>query len=186
MKNQIICRGGRSLDINCYLYDEIKDDINILICSWVSNIYESMAVYLKNRGCKIISYHCGSNYIIDMEQCLHGEEEDPNPMYPKYFDESWIIPQNEKMNFYYFKTMERSSVVRVVPFVWDSYFIDRVIRDHSLPNNGSYRAGSNPKKLAILEPNMNVVKYCMYPLLIVEKLYREDKNLLNTYMLQIH
>lgn len=167
---------GNDIDLKCYKYEDIKDSINVLIMLG-SQIYLDWAEYLKSRGCKIISYHCGSNYVVDMEQVMYKNEENPNPMYLNIYDETWIIPQNEKMNYYYFKTMERTNVVRTIPFVWDSYFIDRVVRENNLPNNGRYTPKDLPKRISILEPNIDVVKYCMYPILICEELYRKDKTL---------
>ena len=166
---------GNDTFFKCYKFDDVKDDVDLMIMIG-SQIYLNWAEYLKNRGCKIISYHCGSNYIVDMEKVLFGEEQNPNPTYFNYYDESWVIPQNEKMNFYYFKILERPKMTRTIPFVWSSFFIDKIIETGQLTNNGYYQPSEN-KKISILEPNLNVVKYCMYPLLIAENLYRGDKTL---------
>lgn len=164
------------VELNCYTYDEIKDDINLLFILG-SHIYEDWANYLQKRGCKIVAYHCGSNYIVDMESCIFKNEEEVNPTYPDYCDETWIIPQNEEMNIYYFKVMERSRVTRVVPFVWSSFFIDRDRKELQLPNDGFYHKKGELKSLAIMEPNIDVIKFCVYPMLIAETLYRIDKGL---------
>lgn len=169
---------GDDIDLKCYKYDDIKDSIDLLIMLG-SQIYLDWSEYLKNRGCKIVSYHCGANYIIEMEQVIFKNEENPNPVYLNIYDETWIIPQNGNMNLHYFKSMERSKVARIIPFVWDSYFIDKIVKENSLENNGRYIPKNIPKKLSILEPNIDVVKFCMYPILIAEELYRQDKTLFN-------
>jgi len=168
---------GNDTFLNCYTFDEIKDTTDLMIMIG-SQIYKDWAIYLKNKGCKIISYHCGANYIVDMERSLFQNEENPIPTYFDYYDESWIIPQNKKMNSYYFKVLERVDDVKVIPFVWSSYFIDKIIKTGKLDNNGFYKPRKD-KNISILEPNINVVKFCMYPLLIAENLYRKDKNIIN-------
>ncbi|MFA5586429.1 MAG: DUF2827 family protein [Saccharofermentanales bacterium] len=165
---------GNDTFLKCYKFDEIKDDIDLMIMIG-SQIYTNWADYIKKRGCKIISYHCGSNYIVDMEKSLFGNEENPNPSYFNYYDETWMIPQNENMNYYYYKVMERVDNVKIIPFVWSSYFIDKIIESGKLENNGRYKP-SVDKRISILEPNINVVKFCMYPLLIAENLYRKSKD----------
>jgi hypothetical protein len=165
---------GNDTFLKCYKFDEIKDDIDLMIMIG-SQIYTNWADYIKKRGCKIISYHCGSNYIVDMEKSLFGNEENPNPSYFNYYDETWMIPQNENMNYYYYKVMERVDNVKIIPFVWSSYFIDKIIESGKLENNGRYKP-SDDKRISILEPNINVVKFCMYPLLIAENLYRKSKD----------
>lgn len=165
-------------NLKCFSYEEIKDSINLLIMLG-SQIYKNWGEYLSNRGCKLVSYHCGSNYVLDMENILFNDEETPNPTYFDFYDETWVIPQNEEMNIHYFKIMERSKSIKVVPFIWSSYFIDNIIKEHKLYNNGRYIPNNNKKNITIFEPNINVVKFAMYPMLIVESLYRKTKSLFN-------
>ena len=165
-------------ELKCYSYEEVKDSINLLIMLG-SQIYKNWGEYLSNRGCKLISYHCGSNYVLDMENIMFKDEKDPNPTYFDFYDETWMIPQNEEMNFHYFKIMERCKSIKVVPFVWSSYFIDKMVEHHNLYNNGRYIPNNDKKNITIFEPNINVVKFAMYPMLIVESLYRKSKKHFN-------
>jgi hypothetical protein len=48
-------------------------------------------------------------------------------------------------------------------------------RAQSLPERGEYRPRSEPgKRLTVMEPNHNIVKFCMYPMLIIDEAYRRD------------
>jgi len=43
-----------------------------------------------------------------------------------------------------------------------------------MPHAGEYQAHDNAKRLSVMEPNINVVKFCLYPTLIAELAYREQ------------
>jgi hypothetical protein len=60
---------------------------------------------------------------------------------------------------------------RVAPFIWSPMFVEE--RGKDLPENGRYRPGAGPKRLSVMEPNLNVVKFCLYPALIAELAWRE-------------
>ena len=52
-----------------------------------------------------------------------------------------------------------------------------MIRSASLPNEGRYAPRKGPARLTVMEPNLNVVKFCLYPILIAEEAYRKRPDL---------
>lgn len=122
---------------------------------------------------KIIKYMCGNNYVIDMERTLFGDSKASTLWKSNnLIDECWYVPQQGYQNHEYYRVLMglEPDKVKPVPFVWDPMFIDQI---ESLYNKEDaipiYQPKENSlKKLCIFEPNMNVVKYSMIPLLIIE------------------
>jgi hypothetical protein len=156
------------------LKDNLKDlDLLIILGSLPSK--EEIETIRKHK-CKTVFYKCGNDYIIQMESVLFKVRDSQNNAinFPT-FDEIWSIPQMENTNYWYWK-IHYDCEVRVIPFVWDPMFLDRERKHFSFQS--LYIPQKGPKKISIFEPNINVYKYCMYPLLIVEKVYREQPKLI--------
>lgn len=133
----------------------------------------------KNKKFKVVKYHCGNNYVIDMERVIFNRAiENAAPSWEDGHDQTWLIPQQEYHNKEYYQTIYRHEEkdVITVPFVWDSEQLDIIVNvlkknNRKLP----YYTITEPsqKKIMVIEPNMNVVKYAMIPIIITEKVFRE-------------
>ena len=130
---------------------------------------------------KIIKYMCGNNYVIDMERNLFKSAEDSGitAWRSEVVDECWYVPQQAKHNHHYYRVLMNlpEDKVKPVPFVWDPMFIDEVETLYNPANAVPiYQPKPNEdKQLCIMEPNMNVVKYNMIPLCIIEDAYNKYK-----------
>ena len=137
------------------------------------------AIKHKNPNTKIVKYQCGNNYVVDMERVLFGDDEAPGaPSWDGMHDQTWLVPQQEYQNFDYFKTIyrQKQTQVKVVPFIWDPMFIER--NKKSLKSAGKKYPTYIPKdpsekKVSVMEPNINVVKYALIPILIMESFFRK-------------
>ena len=162
-----------------YKYNEKVNSTDLLILLGTSfNTEQTVSLKKKNPNIKIIKYFCGNNYIIDMERVLFDSKENVSN-WTHGHDEAWFIPQQEYQNRSYYQTMGRLSAdkVKVVPFVWSPNFI-RDANNTNIKNglkNSFYEQGKKPENmnLSSMEPNMNVVKYCMPLIMMVEELYRK-------------
>lgn len=132
-----------------------------------------------NPNAKIVKYHCGNNYVIDMERVLFGDPDSQGiPSWDIGHDETWSIPQQEYHNRDYYQLIYRHErdQVKIVPFIWDPMFIDRD-RDTLMLNGKKFpKYKVKPvaeKKISVMEPNLNVVKYSMIPIMIVEAFFRK-------------
>jgi len=173
-----------SWDYNKYRIEKYQDrkyDMDILIMLG-SSLPTSVIndIRSKNKNTKIVKYQCGNSYVVDMERSIFDTAEDnAHPSWDHGHDETWLIPQQEYQNLEYFKVLYRhqDADIKVVPFIWDPEQLD-------LFNDKLKAAGkltpeykpkpSNEKKLSVMEPNMNVVKYSIIPLLMTEVIYREN------------
>ncbi len=152
-------------------FAEAKDNLDVLIelgCAAGAEV----TAYLKERGTRLVSYCCGVEYVMAMQSMLFnrplwGDRLQINQRY----DAVWVIPQVAPTSLHFFQTLRRRTV-DVVPFVWDPVFLQE--RTHALPAGGEYRPRPGPRRVSIMEPNGDVVKFCLYPALIVEEAYRRS------------
>ncbi|NHH84373.1 DUF2827 domain-containing protein [Burkholderia gladioli] len=150
-------------------FADIKDAIDVLI-ELGGQIDGEQTAYLKARGTKIVSYCCGVEYINVMESILFGRRLWDSLFINRGFDEVWAIPQIAPSSLPFLQSLRRCTG-RIVPFVWDPMFLEA--RAQPLPENGEYRPRSGPgKRLTVMEPNHDVVKFCVYPMLIIDEVYR--------------
>lgn len=162
-------------DVNEYktiMFDDIKDELDILIVLG-SEINYKDSDYLKARGCKIVLNNCGSQYIFDLEDIIKGEGKGFVNL--EAYDEIWTLPHHAITTYHYLEVLSKKRV-RIAPFVWNPMFIDKIAE--TLNNKGKYRPSIKPKKIACFEPNINIIKYSMYPILITEKVYRKRPDLI--------
>src|SRR6056300_569555 len=127
---------------------------------------------------RIIKYMCGNNYVIDMERSIFETSASNQRTAWKsdgLIDECWYVPQQGYQNHEYYRVLMglEHDKVKPVPFVWDPMFIDQIESLYDRNKNVPiYQPKENSeKKLCNFEPNMNVVKYSMIPLLIIEDAY---------------
>jgi len=91
------------------------------------------------------------------------------------FDEVWTQAQHVAMCRSYWE-IELRAPVRVLPHIWSPLFVERAASQLKQSDNVEfgYVAGSGKKRVAVFEPNLNVVKTCLTPMLICEAAYRRD------------
>lgn len=91
-------------------------------------------------------------------------------------DAVWISPHYYKRDQYFFKTMFNDCDVFEAPYIWDSRFIDEHVNIMLKENkdfSGTYvPSEKKAKRISTLEPNLNLIKTCITPLIIAEFLER--------------
>ena len=129
---------------------------------------------------KFIAYKCGNNYIIAIEELLFKEGPKLGYVYENNFDEIWYVPQQHENNQGYYSTLYRSKSI-IVPFLWDKSYLKEALaiidyghQQGKYKKDSKYVPNKEQKVLAIMEPNLNVVKTCLIPSLIAEESYRSE------------
>tara|TARA_R110002074_G_C12534292_1_gene665159 strand:+ start:523 stop:1746 length:1224 start_codon:yes stop_codon:yes gene_type:complete len=137
-------------------------------------------------GNKVIKYACGNNYVIDMERCIFPKEgaEDAITYYQKELDEIWYVPQQGHHNHHYYMSLHNlpADKVKPIPFVWDPFFLDQACEDYMQKLKDTEKTGGSPiyapvedkskLKIVVYEPNLNVVKWSMIPMLIANEYFK--------------
>jgi hypothetical protein len=150
-------------------YDTKAGKLDVLI-ELGGQINEEQTLALKAAGTKIVSYCCGPEYVQNMEAMIFGRRLWDNIYVNRHFDELWMIPQIYAKNRGYLQTLRRCPA-RKVPFVWDPMAIEAVNAERE--NGGVYRPGRPAKRLTVIEPNIDVLKFCLYPTFIAELAFRQ-------------
>jgi hypothetical protein len=121
----------------------------------------------------VVSYCCGFEYIHATESILSGRPLWGYNLFVNLrYDAIWMIPQVANNSQSYFEVLRRHSA-ETVPFVWSPVFLEQ--RSEHLQNKGVYQPRLDlPRRLVVMEPNLNLVKFCLYPIFIAELAYRQS------------
>jgi hypothetical protein len=150
-------------------FEEAKDDLDLLI-ELGGQISADQTDYLKRRGARVVSYCCGAEYVHNIQAMIFRR-----PLWTEIFcnqryDALWVIPQVAETSLGFFETLRRRKA-QIVPFVWHPASIEA--RSAGLAHGGEYRPQGVPKRLTVMEPNIDVLKFCLYPTFIAERVFRE-------------
>lgn len=177
-------------NIQLYQIDDKYKEMDLIICMG-SQIEQELINDFKaiKSTNKIITYKCGNNYVLTLEDILFKEPKSFG-FYETGLDEIWYVPQQHQNNNGYYKTLFRTNAINV-PFIWDSYFLDislYIINKNFEKNKykkNQYYQPKEKKVIGVMEPNLNIVKTCIIPSLLVDECYRGEigKNKIEKLML---
>ncbi|WP_028605888.1 DUF2827 domain-containing protein [Ottowia thiooxydans] len=155
-------------------FEQAKDELDVVI-ELGGQISAEQTDYLHQRGCKLISYCCGVEYVNAMQAVLFDRPLWGSQLFVNQaYDAIWMVPQVAHSSQGFFETLRRRPA-HVVPFVWSPVFLEQ--RSQGLPEAGVYQPRSPlPRRISVIEPNIDVVKFCLYPILIAEEAYRSEPN----------
>jgi Protein of unknown function (DUF2827) len=169
-----------------HTYDELKDDTDVLIIMGIQ-LGKEITDSFKVKGTKIVPFYVGNHYVITLETILFdlttrgGGDFDGTVA-----DAVWTIPQHYHTCASFFEVTARAPVSSL-PHLWNPLFVDYMIRSNNLGDKFGYKykkqhyTESNGKqKIAIFEPNINIVKSSIYPMLISELAYRNRPDLISS------
>lgn len=171
-------------EINTIEYNKLTNDMISTFDLWIILAVVPSLTDLKlyrtlNPNCKIVSYKCGNNYQNFIEEVIFGVDQITSKEFgADIYDEIWHIPQQDFNNKYFYSTLYRT-VSRIVPFTWDPTFINH--HAEILRNTGKvieYQSSKSKKTISIFEPNMSMQKNAIAPMLIAERLYHTDPELI--------
>ena len=133
-------------EIDIYNFNEKFMDMDLIIVMGAQVHSDDLKKFKEGNNKKVISYKAGNNYILHVEDTLFKEEK--SSQYEKEYDEVWYIPQQHENNHGYYHTLYRTPSI-VVPFLWDSVYLDEALKDVDTSfNKGSFKKDSkyNPNK----------------------------------------
>lgn len=129
----------------------------------------------RNPNLKIIIAHFGHKLYIDTFKLLFDEkyknsEIQINPKNTtQYVDQIWILPHHMS-GIEYVKTYYGVENVIVMPMVWEPSFVQDKIADLKKQNLDPFFHSERANKVCVFEPNTNLIKTCIVPLMICERL----------------
>jgi hypothetical protein len=138
---------------------------------------------VRARGGKNVSYRFGNDYVITVEIInFNSITWQPN-LERNRFDEIWTNPQHAHTCRSYFAALYKAPVF-ILPHIWSPYFIDKALAANAdLKSSFGYRNRGLAKRVAMFEPNINVVKSSLIPMLACSEVYDARPELLqHVYM----
>lgn len=156
--------------INCPVMhvDQAQGPFDVVI-ELGGQINDAQTAAFKAGGAKIVSYCCGPEYVLIIEAIIFRRSLKPQVFINQNYDAVWVIPQVAESSKRFFQTFRRVEE-KVVPFVWDPIGLETSCSD--LPALGAWEPRDRPYRLAAMEPNIDVMKFCLYPIMIAEQAYR--------------
>lgn len=147
-----------------------KNDIDLFINP---NLYisDNIVDFFKKKGIKLIRIDHTNNYNTDINEIYTNPK---GIVFKDIYDEIWIYQNNLKNNKTYLETIYNSNV-EVMPFIWDPYFIKK---QKTLDKKSNFGYVEHEKKnLTIFDSNNNIFDTSIYSLLLLEKIYKSNKEL---------
>lgn len=162
------------------LLSDNNEKLDLLIIAGfdlLPEMYDKLKV--RNENFKTILIHFGNKLMDDIHHSLLDKSSKLPLEKPKYLDQIWMSPQHEFAKNY-IKTYYNFERVVVIPFIWDSFFVEDKIQELKYkgldPNYMKDRVG----KVCVFEPNISYIKNCIIPVNICENLYNKDKEMIKS------
>ena len=145
-------------------------NIDIIIQFSPFNKELSNIIYNKYPKCKNIFVKYGHEYYNDLMRLLPTGENLKNCASKAYnIDEVWISPHFESTKYYYESIY--NATVKIIPYIWQPeniYIKPFIVDDFHCEKN-----------IYIIEPNINMFKTSLIPILIVNELWKKNPNSFN-------
>lgn len=154
--------------------EDVADRLDVLI-EGGAQIPAAHAELVHDRGGVVVAYRCGNDYVMDVERLSFGRPSGAI-FNGTRFDEIWTHAQHENTCGAYWRIAMRAPL-RVMPHIWSPMFLESALDDPrgvGPVKPFGYQRRPGAKRVAIFEPNINVVKSCVPGMLVCESAYRED------------
>lgn len=142
-----------------------------LLIEGAGQIGPDLARRVHDCGGKVIGYKFGNAYVIDLERMLFDKPSGAIVNGTRY-DEIWSTSQHLHTCGAMWEVVYRCPV-RIVPHIWEPLFVEKAAREFTGGLEWGYKPRPGPKRVAVFEPNINVVKSCIVPLLACEVAHRK-------------
>jgi hypothetical protein len=155
--------------------EDLADKLDVLIDFHVQVTPESEKLVRANGG-KLVQYKSGNVFVMELENSIFNLDRPNALMNGVQFDETWTLPHHEHTCRSFLEVLNDAPVV-VTPYLWSPVFMDWALKKTGIGQKYFYNPkerNTPQKRIAILEPNFNVVKSCHMPLLVCESAYRQQ------------
>lgn len=152
-----------------------KSLLNLDILIFLSHVIvdEDILKQLKKNKVKIAYYNCGNLYYTFQEDLIFGQHNLLVKNYQFHFyDCLWCIPNYTK-NLPFYQSFMGIKDVNTINYVWNNNLLDNFMKqiNYSLFYDNNINK-SKTKFIIICEPNIQLTKTCMVPILICNDLYK--------------
>lgn len=158
--------------------DAAHEKLDVAISLGITIETNMAALYREhNPNIKFVSYKCGNEFLVDAETYLYDTHEarakTRKTIKPVVPDAIWSIPQMENTNLQYYSFLLGTDNSTVVPFVWDPLSIEY----SSNKIGGIEYDGRKINRIAIMEPNISMMKFCIPPTIVADRVFKNHKDI---------
>ncbi|UEP32465.1 MULTISPECIES: DUF2827 domain-containing protein [unclassified Burkholderia] len=125
----------------------------------------------REKGGRVIGMRVANDYVIDIERMMfalpHGMLVSGTP-----YSAIWTLPAFEKTCASYYETALRAPVT-AMQHLWSPAFVER-----ATDGGFGYQAGRSRWRIAVLEPNICMVKTSHIPMLVADLAHRQQPDLI--------
>ena len=158
-------------------FNQALDKLDIVLTVAVS-FTEDMLDALARKNVKVVKDVLGPEYHSLTESILFDRP--PNTSFKRRNNHSavWLSPHVYGANKDLFEVV-CDATAYVAPFVWSPKFLEHHVEHckSSMNISGFYEPKETCKRVSTFEPNINVVKTCITPIIAGEKFYRKAPEL---------
>ncbi|WP_175892805.1 DUF2827 domain-containing protein [Burkholderia cepacia] len=151
--------------------DTAREKLDVVI-ELSAQLNPDWARSFRDRGGRVIGMRVANDYVIDIERMMfglpHGLLFSGTP-----YSAIWTLPAFEKTCAGYYEAGSRAPV-KVMQHLWSPALLERSLRAAKVDRTFSYAPGRSRWRLAILEPNICMVKTAHVAMLIADLAYRQD------------
>ena len=127
------------------------------------------------KDARVIQFHCGNHAWFNAEDVVFNRNAVVKLLYNTWFTETWVFDMHKFASQYYEHLTHKPC--KTMPYVWSPTLFDKYVVERDInPFLSSDTYASDSMTLCCFEPNLNVTKTCLLPLLIMNSFYRRCKN----------
>lgn len=164
--------------------EEARDKCDLIVMAQGSAHVDTYKE-LSKKGIKITKHIMGAELNVFNETILFKDNKEARNLYTRNagtVSNVWISPHFFDTDRYFFETQYDCEAV-VGPYVWDPRFIQHhidIFKSKDANETGLYKpSGKLEKRLSTMEPNINMVKTSVVPIVTTERLYRKSPETLD-------
>ena len=154
-------------------------DVLLMICHIVDDGTEN-TLALKNacKGKRVVQFHCGNHMYFNAEDVIFDRHDVVKLLYNTWFTESWVFDMHFFASSYYQLLTHKPT--KRMPYAWTPTLLNKFTSENTLNIRCDASRYNKALTLCCVEPNLNVTKTCLVPLLIMNEFYRRYPTKINT------
>lgn len=159
-------------------FDKALECVNVMISVTVFMTDQQIeTVHAKNI--KLVNHVMGNEYYAFLENVLFKEDQISIIRRTPHSSATWLSPHLYETNKDMFEVLYNAPAY-VAPYIWSPKFLMHHVEE--LKKNGNsdlYKpSGIKEKRISVFEPNIQMNKTSIFPIIIAEKLYRKAPDLI--------
>lgn len=157
-------------------FEEALKKVNVIVTA-TALIADTFVERAHKKGIKLINLVLGNEYYGFCESVLFTDD-GRSVSKNKGYSASWMTPQHYETNRDLMEAVFDSKT-ELCPYIWSPDFIQGHINEfQGRGKSTDYKNHGQQKRLSIFEPNINMVKTSIFPMVIAEKLHKKRPDVL--------